>query len=155
MEETPHFNQRHGHARRGKVSRTFHAWQNMRRRCLDKNNKRYARYGGRGITVCEQWLIFENFLGDMGVCPDGLVIDRIDNDKGYFKENCRWATKEQSAWNRGANKNNTSGFRGVSLYPNGKYMASVRFNHVQKTLGYFTTKEEAYACRELWVKNHT
>ncbi|MEG7359958.1 hypothetical protein [Pseudomonas citronellolis] len=61
-------------------------------RSTNPANKRYADYHGRGITVCESWMTFANFLTDMGEKPDGTSLDRIDNDAGYFKENCRWAT---------------------------------------------------------------
>ena len=77
---------RHGMTR----TRTYRIWGNMRTRC-----RTHIDYVGRGIKVCERWMKFDNFLEDMGAAPDGMSLDRIDNDKGYFKENCRWATAEQ------------------------------------------------------------
>lgn len=71
-------------------------WCAMKRRCENKNVAAYKDYGGRGIRVCERWQAFENFFADMGHKPEGKSLDRIDNSKGYCKENCKWSTaKEQ------------------------------------------------------------
>lgn len=90
----------HGHHPQGKQSRTYTAWCLMRSRCSDPSNKRFADYGGRGITVCPRWEKFENFLADMGEKPERLTLDRIDNERGYEPGNCRWATWEQQARNK-------------------------------------------------------
>jgi hypothetical protein len=71
------------------------------------------RYGGRGITVCKQWLEFSSFLVDMGEAPAGLTIDRIDNDDGYRPENCRWATRREQQNNLSSNRRIT--FNGLTL----------------------------------------
>jgi hypothetical protein len=81
-------------------SRVYRIWRHMRNRCHLLTHPRYAEWGGRGITVCERWHTFENFLDDMGQPPDGYSIDRIDNNSGYFKDNCRWSDKYEQAQNK-------------------------------------------------------
>lgn len=81
--------------------REYKLWKDMKGRCYRKNNKRYADYGGRGIQVCQEWRDdFMAFYRDMGECPDGLSLDRIDNDGDYCSENCRWATDLEQANNK-------------------------------------------------------
>jgi len=84
----------------GSYTNTYKTWQKMRARCLNKNDKHYYNYGGRGITICERWNDFANFLEDMGERKEGMSLDRIDSEKGYCKENCRWATKIEQQNNR-------------------------------------------------------
>ena len=94
-------NATHGHTRGYVVSKAYNTWQNIRRRCFDKTNKRFAEYGGRGITVCEHWLSFENFLSDMGEPPSPKhSIDRVDNHGDYEPGNCRWAQSDVQMKNR-------------------------------------------------------
>jgi hypothetical protein len=81
----------------------------MLQRCRNPKNPRYKYYGARGITVCERWNNYKNFLADMGRCPVGLTLDRIDNEKGYTPTNCRWTTwKEQNNNNRRSKKRTSS-----------------------------------------------
>jgi hypothetical protein len=95
----------HGCARTrlGKRTQAYKVWCWMKRRCNSPKSKDYKFYGGRGVTVCERWNKFENFLADMGEPPIGLTLDRVDPYGNYEPKNCRWATWEvQYANRRGA-----------------------------------------------------
>lgn len=90
---------RHGH----RHTATYGSWMAMLQRCRNPANKRWARYGGRGIKVCDRWLVFENFLADLGERPQGKTLDRWPNPDGdYEPNNCRWATNYQQRHNRSA-----------------------------------------------------
>lgn len=87
----------------------------MRKRCLNPNHPKYPRYGGRGITICERWSSFENFLMDMGPRPERLTLERIDNNQGYDPFNCVWETR--AANNRNTEINNAARERRLSNPP--------------------------------------
>lgn len=94
----------HGQARDGTTTRTYNAWKGMLRRCLNPNATHFDRYGGRGITVCERWKSFIAFRSDMGDCPEGLEIERRNNDGNYEPENCLWATRRDQTRNQSSNR---------------------------------------------------
>lgn len=75
----------------------------MRRRCSDPDRRAFKNYGGRGITVCNQWKDYQAFIADMGPCPKGLSLDRINNERGYEPGNCRWATRAEQSRNHRRN----------------------------------------------------
>lgn len=81
-------------------TKTFKTWDCMIQRCTNPKNTNYHKYGGRGISVCEEWKTFSNFLKDMGERPKNKTLDRINNNLGYYKKNCRWATTKEQGMNK-------------------------------------------------------
>lgn len=94
----------HGHTRNRTTSPTYRTWVNMMTRCENPKASQYASYGGRGITICERWHSFENFIADVGERPDGHTLDRVNNDGNYEPGNCRWATKVEQCRNRASSR---------------------------------------------------
>jgi hypothetical protein len=101
LERTKRSNTKHGHTKGQIRSPEFRSWTQMVRRCTDPHSASYARYAGRGVTVCERWLAFENFLTDVGPRPGpGFTIDRIDNTKGYEPGNVKWSSVAEQSRNK-------------------------------------------------------
>lgn len=137
----------------GKMStKSYGTWEGMLQRCNNQNSSSYSEYGGRDITICEDWLGvngFENFYRDMGERPEGMSLDRIDVNGNYCKDNCRWATPSVQGFNQRKSSNNTSGRTGVSWNKERqKWDAYVMKDRKKINLGRFKTKEEAILARE-------
>lgn len=86
--------------RKHPLNTLYTRWASMVERCTSQTSSSWGNYGGRGITVCERWLRFDNFLADMGTPPLGMSLDRIDNSRGYSPDNCQWATAKQQRDNQ-------------------------------------------------------
>lgn len=139
------------HSRHGLGNtKTYRTWRNMKNRCHNPNHKDYPLYGGRGIFVCEAWLLsFDAFLADMGLAPEGYSIDRINVNQGYSRENCRWATPTEQSFNQRMKGNNTSGRTGVYYRKKlNKWLARIAIHGKLKDLGLYCRFEDAAAARE-------
>lgn len=124
------------------LTKVYKIWKSMKERCFRKNNKDYHRYGGRGISVCKRWLDFNHFRADMGEPPEGMSLDRIDNDRNYEPGNCRWTTRSVQQMNKQKLKRATSKYRGV-YYEKHRIRAAIRNGKKIIQLGYFKSEEAA------------
>jgi hypothetical protein len=133
-------------------SPTYKSWSMMKDRCNNTNCPAYEYYGGKGVTYNTRWDNFLNFLKDMGERPEDTSLDRIDPSGNYWKGNCRWATREQQAYNQNLRATNTSGKTGVYECKRNKLPTWISFIEVdgrRKHLGSFRTFELAIEAREL------
>ena len=112
-------------------------------------------YGGRGINVCGEWLDIKNFIAwAESTHPniEGYTLDRIDNDKGYNPDNCRWADRTTQSINKRMKSNNTSGFVGIVWYKiTSKWVAQITVNKIVIHLGYFNSVQEAVQARDNYI----
>ena len=134
--------------------RLYKIWHNMIQRCTNPKNTFYENYGERGIKVCEEWNNIESFINDMYPSyQEGLSIDRIDNNKGYSKDNCRWATRAiQSRNARVLISSNTSGYRGVHWRKSRKkWTSQIRVDSKKIHIGYFKTAEEGAVAYDKYI----
>lgn len=130
----------------------YSVWLNMKQRCYNPKNGAYMNYGGRGIIMCDEWKnSFSAFLKDMGTRPKRYTLDRIDNNKGYSLDNCRWATPAEQNVNQRIRKDNTSGYRGVLLdksCTNKKWYPQLSVDGVIIKLPRYKTAQEAAYIRD-------
>lgn len=106
-EKTIERSTKHGHKKNGKPTREYKSWADMIQRCTNPNDQQWKDYGGRNIKVCKRWLGkdgFIHFIADMGRCPLGCTLERRKNKKGYYLDNCKWATPKEQARNRRNNR---------------------------------------------------
>ena len=133
----------------------YHTWNGMVQRCTNHKNKRYKNYGGRGITVCEEWLDIRNFVTwAEKTYPniEGYTLDRINNDKGYSPENCTWSDKTAQVLNRRIMKNNKSGYVGIYWNKASKrWVVNIRISKKLINLGSFKDKIEAVLARDNYI----
>ena len=133
----------------------YNTWKQMRQRCYNQKHKNYKYYGARGITVCGEWQDVKNFVDwAEKTYPniEGYTLDRIDNDKGYSPENCRWADKSTQAINQRIGKNNKSGYVGVAWYiRDKKWYATIKIAKKSIHIGSYDTPLEAAQARDLYI----
>jgi hypothetical protein len=127
------------------VTKEGAVWQAAKQRCYNPNHRGFKNYGGRGIGMSAEWYwSFEQFYKDMGPCPSGLSLERMDNDGDYCKDNCKWATRTEQNRNTRTPLTNTSGYRGASWVPKlGKWKAQINLDGKHVHLGLFDTVEDA------------
>lgn len=134
-------------------TRAYLSYIHMINRCTDEETPCYSYYGGRGIKICERWLLeggqgVINFFKDMGEREEDQSLDRIDPEGDYTPENCRWADKSTQSYNKRKYSTNKTGKTGVKTHSDGRFMSSINVNKKRKHLVYTDDLELAIFCRE-------
>lgn len=128
----------------------YRSWADMLQRCSNPKSNRYKDYGGRGISVCDSWLTFENFYADMGDKPSkSYSIDRIDNEGDYTPKNCKWSNPTEQVLNQRLRKDNKHGVKGIFFNKQlGKYTPRLTVSGTNHNLGCYTDWFEAVCARK-------
>ena len=139
-----------------KYKRLKGVWSSMKSRCNNPMNNAYDHYGGRGITVCDEWNDFQRFY-DWAVnngYSEGLTLDRIDNDGSYFPNNCRWVTMKVQNSNKGRYKTTKQFGAGVNKLPSNNYRARIKVDGKYIHIGVYSTPDEAKRAREEYIRRN-
>lgn len=115
----------------------YDTWREMRSRCNNPNHRYYINYGGRGITICPEWEDFWVFLTDMGDRPDGLTLDRVNNELGYSAQNCKWSTRKEQTKNRRPTRPHCKPTAKGFVTRQSRHYAQIRLNGTMVHLGSF------------------
>lgn len=146
----------HGHSvkENGKESSLYKRWHAMKYRCNNPNSVDYPRYGGRGITICEEWYdftVFVKWAENVGYAPH-LTLDRKNNNKGYNPNNCRWVTQNVQSANKNKGKGKQYKYIGVRQIQSGNWHATINSKSKRIAIGTFNTEMEAVIARDNYVK---
>lgn len=136
----------------GSRTKLYKVWTGIKQRCTNTNNSRYLDYGGRGIGFCSEWVNFINFQewSNNNGYKNGLTIDRINNNKGYSPDNCRWTGVDVQSTNKRKRMGCSSKYIGVSFAGN-KWLAMVTFKGSQKYIGSYATEDNAARARDAYI----
>lgn len=119
---------KHGEGKRTATTREYHSWCRMNSRCANRNDPKFPRYGGRGITVCEAWRRdYAAFLRDMGRSPSGTTLHRIENDGNYELANCKWAGPKEQASNTSRIRLSDDDVRAIRASPDPRPTLAARY----------------------------
>ncbi len=148
-------NYRHGYGSKNKEHSLYHKWLDMKQRCTNKRNRSYHNYGGRGITICKEWLNSPGTFIEWGLTngwKEELIIDRKNNDGNYEPNNCRFVTHSVSAINQRIKKNNKSKYSGVWFEKkHKKWLAFITYKKKRTHLGSYANKQEAVTARNNYI----